>query len=69
MKLLARVKGKIYKSIVRPAMLYGMEMVALTERMEKKMEPAKLKMVRWELGVTLKDRVKSKYIWGTAKIR
>ena len=25
--------------------------------------------MRWALGVTLKDRVRNKYIWGTAKIR
>ena len=31
-KLSARVKGKMYKSIVRPAMFYGMETVAVTER-------------------------------------
>ena len=50
-------------------MLYGMETVAVTARLEKKMEVAELKMVRWALGVTLKDRVRNKYILGTAKIR
>ena len=47
----------------------GMEMVAVTERMVKKMEAAEPKMVRWALGVTLKDKVRNKYIWGTVKIR
>ena len=28
-----------------------------------------MKMVRWALGVTLKDRLRKKYIWGTAKKR
>ena len=28
----ARVKGKMYKSVVRPAILYGMETVSVTER-------------------------------------
>ena len=46
-KLSAKVKGKIYKSVVRPAMLYGMETVAVTERQMGKMEVAELKMVRW----------------------
>ena len=68
-KLSARLKGKMYKSVVRPAMLYGMETVAVTTRLEKKMKVAELKMVRWALGVTLKDRVRNKYILGTAKIR
>ena len=49
-KLSARLKGKIYKYAVRPAVLYGMETVAVTERMVKKMEAAELKMVRWPRG-------------------
>ena len=68
-KLSARLKWKMYKSIVRPAMLYGMEMVVGTAKLERKMEVTELKMVRWALGVMLKDRVRNKYFWGTAKIR
>ena len=68
-KLSARLKGKMYKSVVKPAMLYGMETAAVTAKLEKKMEAAELKVVRRALGVTLKDRVRNKYIWGTAKIR
>ena len=67
-KLSARVKGKIYKSVVRPAMLYGMETVAVTERQVGKMEVAELKMVRWALGVTRKDKIRNEYVRGTAKI-
>ena len=37
-KLSAKVKSKIYKSVVRPAMFYGMETVAVTERQMKKWE-------------------------------
>ena len=32
------------------------------------MEVAELKMVRWALGVTRKDKIKNKYLRGTAKI-
>ena len=67
-RLSARVKGKMYKSVVRPAMLYGMETVAVTERLVGKMEVAELKMVRWALGVTRKDNIRNKYVRGTAKI-
>ena len=45
-KLSARIMGKMYKSVVRPAMLYGMETMAVTERQVGKMEVAELKMVR-----------------------
>ena len=42
-KLSARVKGKIYKSVVRPAMLYGMETVAVKSRQLGKIKVAELK--------------------------
>ena len=45
-KLSAKVKSKMYKSVVRPTILYGMETVAVTERLMGKMEVAELKMVR-----------------------
>ena len=53
-KLSAKVKSKMYRSVVRPAMLYGMETVAMTEKQVGKMEVVELKMVRWTLGMTRK---------------
>ena len=67
-KLLARVEGKMYKGVVRQAMLYGMETVAVKERQVGKMEVAELKMWRWALGGTRKDKIRNKYVRGTAKI-
>ena len=31
-RLLARVKGKVYSSVIRPAMMYGLETVAVTKK-------------------------------------
>ena len=67
-KLSAKVKRKMYKSVVRPTKLYGMETVAVTERQMGKMEVAELKMVRWALAVTRKDKIRNEYVRGTAKI-
>ena len=67
-KLSARVKGKMYKSVVRSAVLYGIETVAVTERRVGEVEVAELKMVRWALGVTRKDKIGNEYVRGTAKI-
>ena len=67
-KLSAKVNGKIYKRVVRPSMLCGMETVAVTERQVGKMEAAELKMVRWAPGVARKDKIRNKYVRGTAKI-
>ena len=49
-------------------MLYGMETVAVTEKQVGKMEVAELKMVRWTLRVTRKDKIRNEYVRGTAKI-
>ena len=58
----------MYKSVVRPTMLYGMETVAVMERQMGKMKVAELKMVRWALGVTRKDKIRNEYVRGTTKI-
>uniref|UniRef100_A0A8C4RCL3 Uncharacterized protein n=1 Tax=Erpetoichthys calabaricus TaxID=27687 RepID=A0A8C4RCL3_ERPCA len=34
----ARVKGKVYRMVERPTMLYGLEMVALTRKQERELE-------------------------------
>ena len=67
-KLAAKVKGKMYKSVVSPTMLYGMETVAVTERQVGKKEVAEFKMVRWAQGLTRKDKIRNEYMKGTAKI-
>ena len=64
----ARVKGKVYRVAVRPAMLYGLETVALTKRQEAEMEVAELKMLRFSLGVTRMDKIRNEYIRGTAQV-
>ena len=45
-----------------------METVAVTEKQMEKMEVAELKMVRWVLGVTRKDKIRNEYVRETAKI-
>ena len=42
--------------------------MAVMEKLVGKMEVAELKMVRWALGVTRKDKVRNGYVRGTAKI-
>ena len=64
----AIVKGKVYKVAVRPAMLYGLETVALTKRQEAEMEVAEFKMMRFSLGMTRMDKIRNEYIRGTAQV-
>ncbi|KAK3557429.1 hypothetical protein QTP70_026629, partial [Hemibagrus guttatus] len=65
-KISARIKGKMYRTVVRPAMLYGLETVSLRKRQESELEVAELKMLRFSLGVTRLDRIRNEYIRGTA---
>ncbi|XP_065671877.1 uncharacterized protein LOC136089732 [Hydra vulgaris] len=64
----ARMRGKIYRTVVRPAMLYGLETVALTKRQVSEMEVSEMKMLRFSFGVTKKDRIRNEFIRGSAHV-
>ena len=65
----ARVKGKVYNSVVRPAMVYGLEKVAVTKKQVEEMEVAEIKMLRFAMGMTRKDKIRNEYIRDTVKIK
>ena len=67
-RLPARVKGKVYSSVVRPAMVYGLETVAVTKKQVKEMEVAEMKMLRFAMGVTRKDKIRNEHIRSTVKV-
>ena len=58
----------MYSSVVRPAMVYGLETVAVTKKQVKEMEVAEMKMLRFAMGVTRKDKIRNEYIRGTVKV-
>ena len=64
----ARVKGKVYSSMVRPAMAYGLETVAVTKKQVQEMEVAEIKMLRFAMGVTRKDKIRNEHIRSTVKV-
>ena len=41
----AEMKGNLYKIVVRPATLYGLETVALTRKLEMELEVADLRVL------------------------
>ena len=61
-RLPARLKEKVYSSVMRPAMVNGLETAAVTKKQVKEMEVAEMKMLRFALGVTRKDKIRNKYI-------
>ena len=53
---------------MRPAILYGLETVAVTKKQVEEMEVTEMKMLRFGMGVTRKDKIRNEYIRGTVKI-
>ena len=45
-KVQDKVKGKFYRTAIRPAMLYGSECWAIKKQQEHKMDVAEMKMLR-----------------------
>jgi len=65
-RIAPRVKGKIYKVVVRPAMTFGLETLALTKKQTEELETAEMSMLRFSLGVTRLDKIRNTRIRGTA---
>ena len=50
------------------AIVYGLETVAIKKKQVKEMEVAEIKMLRFAMGVTRKDKIRNEYIRSTVKI-
>ena len=44
-KMNAKIKGKVYRTVVRPALMYGAETWALKQAQENKLEVAEMRML------------------------
>ena len=62
------LKSKLYKTVVRPAMVYGSECWALRKQEEQRLHTTEMKMLRWSQGKTRKDRIKNETIRGIARV-
>ena len=49
-------------------MVYGFETVAVTKKQVEEMEVAEIKMLRFAMGVTRKDKIRNEYIRSTLKV-
>ena len=67
-RLPARVKGKVYSSVIRPKMVYGLKTVAITKKQVEEMEVAEIKMLRFAMEVTRKDKIRNESIRSTVKV-
>ena len=49
--------------------MYGLEVVAVAKKQIEEMEVAEIKMLRFAMGVTKKDKIRNEYIRGTVKVQ
>ena len=54
------LKGKVYRMVVRLAVLYGSECWPLKKAQVQRLMVAKMRMIRWMCGYTRIDRIKNK---------
>ena len=59
---------ELYSSVMRPAMVYGLEMVAVTKKQVEEMEVAEMKMLKFAMEATRKDEIRKEYTRGTIKV-
>ena len=63
-----KLKGNVYKTVVRPALLYGAETWATTRGQEARLEVNEMRMLRWMCGVTRRDKIRNEHIRGTTRV-
>ena len=63
-----KLKGKVYKTVVRQALLYGAETWATTRRQEARLEVNEMRMQLWMCGVTRRDKIRNEHIRGTTRV-
>ena len=58
-KVPGKLKNKLYKTVIRPTLIYGSELWALHRAEQQMMHTTKMKMLRWIEGKTRKDRIRN----------
>ncbi|KAH0664891.1 hypothetical protein KY285_026097 [Solanum tuberosum] len=61
-KIPPRLKGKFYRVVVRPALLYGAECWPVKNSHVQKMHVAEMRMLRWMCGHTRSDKIRNEVI-------
>ena len=67
-KMPIKLKDKIYKTIVKPAMIYGSECWAVKKNDTQKLHTTEMRMLRWARCNTKKDHINNEDIWREANV-
>ena len=63
-----KLDGKVYKTVTRPAIIYGAETWATMKKQEQRIGINEMKTLRWMCGVTRKDNTRYEHIRGTTRV-
>ncbi|XP_070034179.1 uncharacterized protein [Nicotiana tomentosiformis] len=58
-----RLKGKFYRAVVRPAMLYVADCWPVKNSYIQKMKVVEMRMLKWMCGHTRMDKIRNEDIW------
>ncbi|XP_025413923.1 uncharacterized protein LOC112686036 [Sipha flava] len=61
-RILMKLKGKFYRSVVRPIMLHDSKYWVVDRKIKQSMCVAEMSMLRWMIGVARKDRIWNEYM-------
>jgi hypothetical protein len=67
-KMPLKLKGKVYRTVVRPALLYGSECWPTNARHEQSLHVTEMRMLRMACGVTRLDRLRNDHVRGSLKV-
>ena len=59
-----RLKGRVYRMVVRPTLLYGAECWPVKKFHVQRMRIAEMRMIRWICGHTRRDKIRNEVIRG-----
>ena len=68
-KMPVKLKDKVFKTIIRPAMTYGSECWAVKKKDENKLNSAEMRMLRWARGKTRLDHIRNEDIRKEADVK
>ena len=63
-----KLKGKVYKTVVRRALLNGAETWATTRGHEARLEVHEMRILTGMCGVTRRDNIRNEHIRGTTRV-
>ena len=61
-RMSVRLKGKVYHTVVRPAILYGSKCWPIKKTQVQRLMVSEMRMIRWMCGYMRMDRIRNEVI-------